>query len=282
MKSWKIGALAGLIAGIVYGIINSILTIYILETGLPFYTIPITPIPNVGLGVMIIDISWSVGLGIIYSKIYHLIPGKTISKGLIYGLGLCLIFYIRNMTFFYFYSNIPPAIHALMSSFIPIVFGLVLGVLYEFLHNRYYPIKEELKIKKYRTWSGIYPGAFAGLAGGLVTPIGNLIFIKELYPRYAEDIGFFIGQTGTHVFFDMIWGIIFGIIFVRFYEEIPGKGIFKGIVFGTAMFFMTTLRGSFYFLANGQITWFLYLVITSYSMYLVFGLVLGYLYKPPK
>jgi len=282
MKSWQIGAIAGLIAGIAFGIIKINLDNYILKTGLPFWVEGPLPITQYIIGVMIIDIVWGIILGMIYSKIYHLIPGKKILKGLIYGLGLCLIYNIRTMTWDIFYSYFSAAIYELMFSFVPIVFGIVLGFLFEFLRNRYYPFKEELKIKEYHIQSGIYPGAFAGLVGGLVTPIGNLIFNKELHPKLVEDIGFFIGQTGTHVFFNMIWGIVFGIIFMRFYEKIPARGIFKGIIFGTVMFFMTTLRGAFYQLAIGELMWFLYLVFTSYSMYFVFGLVLGYLYKPSK
>ena len=99
-------------------------------------------------------------------------------------------------------------------------------------------IKEELKIRP-DIKGGIHPGAFAGFAGGTAVFVCNFLFYnKELWPKYSTDVVFLLGQFGTHAFFNMIWGAVFGILFVMFYEKIPREGIPKAIIYGMIIFLL--------------------------------------------
>lgn len=293
MKSWKIGAISGLIAGIVASIVTVVYLMILYDFGLPFYCAPYhypsPDIPFQGLAFIeiIFSIIWCVILGIIYSKIYDLIPGKGVLKGLVYGLGIYLIVGIRSVTFYMFYGDVFRAVSNFFIIFVWIAYGITLGIFYEFLYNRGYPKKKRLKIPKHNMTNGIHPGAIGGLSGGiLLYVIGTVGFLAGLWPNVVEDpdIYFIIFQFGTHVFFNMIWGIIFGMLFVMFYKKIPKQGMSKGIVFGLTIYFITTFRASIEFIACGYDigTSFLW-ITTSFIMMFTVGLVLGLLYrKPPK
>jgi len=88
----------------------------------------------------------------------------------------------------------------------------------------------------------------------------------------------------------MIWGIIFGAFFAKVYNLVPGKKIKKGLCYGLTMFLITScLIGAW------CVIWSIFhndwimarylagaLWITGTAQFIVFGLVLGYLYKPTK
>ena len=80
---------------------------------------------------------------------------------------------------------------------------------------------------------GIHLGAIAGLIGGIPIFIANILFFnRHLWSIPISEIGFLLGQLGTHLFFNMIWGIVLGIIYSKTYGVIPKKGVLKGIIFG--------------------------------------------------
>ncbi|MCW4033283.1 MAG: hypothetical protein NWF08_07855, partial [Candidatus Bathyarchaeota archaeon] len=166
MKSWQIGAIAGLIAGIIAGIVYSIFIKLAVSIG--FYDPSWRPIfENSFETNIILPIIWGMFFGIIYSKTRSLIPGKGASRDLFFGLILVLIIWIRHATFSLAYGWYLNAIGLFFTGFFKwIAFGLVLGLLYDFLCNRYYPKKKELKIKTYDMQGGILPGAIAGIVQG--------------------------------------------------------------------------------------------------------------------
>jgi len=293
MKSWKIGAVSGLIAGIVAGIYTVFIHVPMLfKLGLPYLSLPppVTPFAKIITVEIVINVIWGVFLGVVYSKIYDLIPGKNISKSLLFSLICYLINNIRGTTLLLFYGNTLSAISYMLFIFPWIAYALVLGFIYEFLQDRYLTINEKLKIKKHEIRSGIHPGAIAGLLGGIIAFITMVIGIAiGFWPSRIPDpdIGFFLSQLGTHAFFNMIWGVFFGMFFVMFYDRIPDKDIKKGIVFSLTIFFITTFRGNIHQIAYAdtpKLLLYSYEWITmGFFMFLTVGLVLGLLYrKPPK
>jgi hypothetical protein len=194
-----------------------------------------------------------------------------------------LIYSIRIGALGLFYGNLGAAISDFVVGFFTyIVFGVVLGILGNELLERRLASSERGKTERYDLKTGIYPGAFAGIAMGIsVFVIMATIFNPELYQRYATDFGFLIGQLGTHVFFNMIFVIIFGILYVMFYEKIPGKGVLKGIVFSLVIFLITSFRLGIYYLAYGLNTNFYMWSIAGFIYFPIFGIVLGYLYRKP-
>jgi hypothetical protein len=41
---------------------------------------------------------------------------------------------------------------------------------------------------------------------------------------------------------NVIWGIIFGFLYERFYDLIPGKGVMKGFVYGLLIWLVSNIR----------------------------------------
>ena len=161
----KAGIISGLVAGIIAGIVATILTPIIsvkygelvfpfafrlyMPTIFWFAVPPMTPVVIIAIIEMMVALVWGVILGIIYMKCYSSIPGNGILKGLIYGLFFHLILGIRVAIGKYIiYANIHEAVPWIIAGFPKwITYGLVLGIIYEFMQRRYRVPKEELKIK---------------------------------------------------------------------------------------------------------------------------------------
>jgi hypothetical protein len=176
--------------------------------------------------------------------------------------------------------------------------GLVLGILYEFLSDRYYPIKERKKIVTYDMSSGILPGAIAGFCGGMAASVIQIIGHATGYwgvpsgesSQIISTTEFWWSQAGTHTLINMIWGTIFGVFFAKVYNLVPGKKVLKGLYYGLIVY----LIASFYPVAIWTLKYIshglwepvlrsLLSQSTGFVQAIVFGIVLGLLYrKPPK
>jgi len=286
MKSWKIGAIAGLIAGIIGGIVSIFYAIYALKIGLGYYlleALSFIPVKQIAIVEIIVNIIWGIVFGIIYSKVYEIIPGKGISKGLVFGLIYYFIYCFRMFVLNLMYWAPWYSFTWLYMIVVYIPFGLVLGISYEFLSRKFPAKKERIVAIKYNIKSGINPGAIAGLAQGFVVFIGQLlIFNKEIYPKYASDLTFLISQLGTHAFFNMAWGIVFGIFYVMFYDKVPRKGIMKGFIYSMIILFFTSFHAGIYALMHGWLILGMQFIILPFFGFFSFGIVLGLLYKPKK
>jgi len=130
-NSLKIGAFSGLIAGIIAGIIFSIFITISLSMG--FWETPIQPLYQNHYGVnILIGIFWGIICGIIYSKTYNLIPGKSVLKGLCFGLIILSIMELRQSNFFIAYGWTLIVAGLIFTGFFKwIVYGSVLGYLYK-------------------------------------------------------------------------------------------------------------------------------------------------------
>ena len=285
-NSLKIGAVSGLIAGIVGGIVSIFYAIYTLKIGLGYYlleALSFIPVKQIVIVEIIVNIIWGIVFGIIYSKVYEIIPGKGISKGLVFGLIYYFIYCFRLFVLNLMYWAPWYAFPWLYGIVIYIPFGLAFGISYEFLSRKYPAKKEKIVAIKYNIKSGIHPGAIAGLVQGISVFIGQLlIFNKELYPEYASDLAFLISQLGTHAFFNMAWGIVFGIFYVMFYNKVPRKGVMKGFIYSMIIFFFTSFHVGIYALTHGWLILGIQFIILPSFGFFSFGIVLGYLYKPAK
>ena len=277
MKSWKIGAIAGLIAGI-FSIFVAIFTIKI---GLPYFWYPPSTIPidKIVAVEIIINVIWGIALSILYFRFYDLIPGRGIIKGLIYGMILGFIFSIRCATFDLAYSRISTPSWIIYT--IPsIVYGLVLEFCYEYLQRP--SDRKKLRPSKFDIAIAIQVGAIAGLIGGIVIDIAHVMFWNPLQEEFPKtiDFEFLISQLGTHSLINMLWGAFFGILFTMFYIRIPGKKILKGIVFAIIIFFITSFRfaiyGLLYELPPVFVAW-----GNAIFLFLAYGIILGLLYRKP-
>ncbi|WP_455276474.1 hypothetical protein [[Eubacterium] cellulosolvens] len=294
MKSWKIGAISGLIAGIIAGIVCE----YSNQLGnlLGLFD-PYWKAFNTGNIIINIPIFgfWGIILGIIYSRIYYVVPKKAILKGVIFGLFIWFITKIRLETFELAYGRFIQAVGAISYGFFMwLSYGLVLGILYESLHKKYNIPKEKKKIIRYDMSSGILPGAISGLCGGVAASVFAVMGqITENWGvltaggQLISTIEFWWSQAGTHILINMIWGTIFALFFTKVYNLVPGKGVKKGLYYGLILYAINV-----FMIGTYCVPWAIYhndwtmaqyyagaLWIIGGANAVVYGLVLGYLYK---
>jgi len=291
-NSLKIGAVSGLIAGIIGGIIGLISAMMQFSIGIQYFFLappPETPIIDIAVREIIINVIWGIVLGIIYSRIYDLILGRSWIKGIYYGVVLWILFNLRTafivgMYGLYMWSII------WMFMFTLIIYGLVLGILYEKLGSKYIEVKEKVEKGKFDIMKGVQAGAIAGFAYGVVVfltmTVSAYIGIFGQLPGTAEspyltDIGFMLNQLGSHAVVNLFWGAVFGVFYAIFYDRIPKEGILKGLCFALIIYFITSFRASVYFFAYGHIISSMNWFIAGILPVIVYGFVLGLLYRKP-
>ncbi|MCW4032907.1 MAG: hypothetical protein NWF08_05900, partial [Candidatus Bathyarchaeota archaeon] len=216
--------------------------------------------------------------------------------GLYYGLIIFLIYNVRIQSFWGAYGYYLDVIGFIFSYFFAwVAYGLMLGVLYESLLEKYTIPKVRKKIITYSMISGIIPGAIAGLADGFAASIANFIafaigIFKLPGAPTTLTFEFWIGQSGAHLFMNLVWGAVFGAIFARVYNLLPSKGIMKGLYYSLIIVSITSFFAGFFTIGWGLSYSFWPAIYTSlWNFFIAFlstgvalGLVLGYLYKPPK
>jgi hypothetical protein len=290
-SSLKIGIISGLFAGFVKAFVSIFISVpLIFRLELPYYFIPPppeTPFTNIIIMEIIYHLILGFIFGIIFSKAYRVIPKKGVLKGFVFGLFGYLVCNLYWVALFLPYGQLDIAATMVIYGLIGwIPFGIVLGFVYEFLHNRYHIPKKEPKIIQYNMIGGFYPGAIAGILGGVATFIANFTItydFAEFYaPGHTIDFGFLIGQLSGQIMFHMIWGIFFGLIYPKVYNLVPFKGILKGLCYGLIAQF---LIAEFPILVmnwgyGNFITVHMQLALGG-SNAIVYGIVLGLLYRKP-
>jgi hypothetical protein len=130
---------------------------------------------------------------------------------------------------------------------------------------------------------GVIAGSIAGLIAGIV-----MVFIANILPDlgltywYLEtpDAAPLVNPAIFEIVSNIIWGIFFGIIFSKVYDLIPGKGVFKGLIFGLVIYAFFNIRFAIF-----NYSYDLDLIAISVFLYvhpIVCGLVLGVLYRVPE
>jgi len=236
MKNWKIGAIAGLIAGIVFGIVSNKIDLPLaVYLGFAQHVSEYFEAPAISF--FLIDIFIGTILGVIYSRANRVIPGKAIIKGLLFGLFCILTYNIYFATIFLPYSAVMPGmVLSFIFGYLPswIAYGIVLGLVYKFLNDKFGILKKEPMVIKYDMRGGVLPGAIAGLLGGAASYCATFFLVYfglwPLIPRESIDFSFIISQLGTQIMIHLIPGTYLGAIYPRVYNLVPGKGILKGLV----------------------------------------------------
>lgn len=141
----------------------------------------------------------------------------------------------------------------------------------------------------YPLMRGFYAGLIAGCIGGLVYTVSELLETILGLPAGVPDLLTFnilMIHLGYAIPANGVYGGTFGIIYSKFYDGVPSKGVKKGFVFGLIIFFISNI-----FIASGNLlSWLLTGVeqyfLWSYSwamggftIWLPYGVVLGLLYE---
>jgi hypothetical protein len=136
--------------------------------------------------------------------------------------------------------------------------------------------------------NAILAGAIAGAVADPVLVVSGYMFgnIGILEPPGGREIwttSMVILLILAHLSLDIFWGMIGGAAFSYLYSLIPGKGAVKGLYFGLSIWVIKDVAaGSYLALTMNEVNSAIVLIIPGFFMWVVYGPVLGYLYKPPK
>ena len=119
--------------------------------------------------------------------------------------------------------------------------------------------------------SGAGAGAIAGLIGGIVGVISG--FIGSIIGLYEMPTGDIITISATMIVLTIVFGAIFGEIFAKFART-------SGLNFGLLIWFVKDIAAGVYIgLIDKLVSIAIALIFTGFFMWIVYGYVLGVLYK---
>jgi len=129
--------------------------------------------------------------------------------------------------------------------------------------------------------SGAIAGLFSGISGFVFTII-YADFMGLSYPYSPADIIPISNIATNEILLGVIWGAIFGIFYSILYDSIPGQGLSKGLTYGMLVFLISRIRPVFYAMTGGDIPNAIAITFVGFFMFLIYGILLGLLYKPKK
>ena len=134
------------------------------------------------------------------------------------------------------------------------------------------------------------------LAGAIAGAVADIAVLASVYimTLIFRNIGFFEPPGGfeiwnlsmimllgvAHLSLDIFWGMIGGVGYSFLYSLIPGKGAVKGLYFGLSIWVIKDVAaGSYLALTMMEVSSAIILIFGGFFMWIVYGPVLGYLYK---
>jgi hypothetical protein len=126
--------------------------------------------------------------------------------------------------------------------------------------------------------AGIVAGFITGIASLIFGGMGAQIFILEL--PLSTILEFLPFTATTHIGFNLVYGVIFGILFAKFYDVIPGKsGFKKGLFWGFIYAIVPEWWLASYSLAHGNFPTSFLWGYCGLIVIIFYGPPLGFLYK---
>jgi hypothetical protein len=273
-NSLKKGAIAGLVAGLIAGIVMVFIANILPDLGLSYYFLEkpeAAPLVNPVIVEIANNIIWGIFLGIIFSKIYDLIPGKGVFKGLLFGLAYYAFLNVRFAFFMTSYNQELIAISAFLYIH-PIVYGLVLGGLYRVPEKK-------IEISKHDKMWGFYSGVFAAIVFAIFVIVYYIELTSLGMKAQPLDIEYLIFQQGTHIVINMFWFGIFGALYAMLYDRIPGKNLMKGLYVGLIFWAMMSGRLGVYFILYGWPGWAMFWGWDAPDLFIIWGIMLDAFYN---
>ena len=101
---------------------------------------------------------------------------------------------------------------------------------------------------------GIYAGLIAGLITSIIPLVSDYSFsTMGILQQWQVCIDFLIRKIIIHIVNNAIWGAIFGLILIIFFDRIPGKWIKKGLIIGLILSIFAVIRPTFFWLTYGAV-----------------------------
>jgi len=127
----------------------------------------------------------------------------------------------------------------------------------------------------------IIAGLIAGFASGIVMFIFHISGLWELFSIYPffEPVNM---QTLalSNIIQGSIWGVVFGVFYALFYDYVPGIGVKKGLIYSLIVWIIIFVRSTFIKIIHVYYhTAILELFASFFAICIVYGLLIGYLYK---
>lgn len=130
-------------------------------------------------------------------------------------------------------------------------------------------------------------GAIAGSLGGLTASVMVYVYllsgILSMRAHYFEVPVF--SALIVFILLTAFYGSLWALLYSMFYDSIPGKGITKGLIFGLLIYLIKDVQAGTYlaFASSLQVELLnmaaLDLMTIGIYSWIVWGLILGYLYK---
>jgi len=137
---------------------------------------------------------------------------------------------------------------------------------------------------------GFYAGLIAGCVGGMGVTIIRILEVALSFPiivyPYFLEFDMIINHLGYSISAHGIFGGIFGIIYLKFYNRIPSKGVKKGLIFGSIIFLIANLTWassnfiSWLFIGIEQsFIWAYEFLTAGFFIWIPYGILLGVIYE---
>lgn len=133
------------------------------------------------------------------------------------------------------------------------------------------------------------------LAGAIAGAVMDMPLVAFAYVSTNMGVSFIIPPGGSseiwtpsmfmllgvaHLALDIFWGMIGGAAYSYLHNMIPGKGVVKGLYFGLSIWVIKDIAaGSYLALTMNEVNSAMLLISGGFFMWIVYGPVLGYLYK---
>jgi hypothetical protein len=133
--------------------------------------------------------------------------------------------------------------------------------------------------------NAVLAGLIAGLVSGIVSSL--LVFASLSIGLLGANIIGVAGQpeiTNSAIYtilLTVIFGTLVALIYAKFYDSIPGEGLKKGLYFGLMIWFVKDIMAAAYIvlpMMRPAIVG-VNLIVIGFYIWVIYGLVLGYLYK---
>ncbi len=131
----------------------------------------------------------------------------------------------------------------------------------------------------------ILAGVIAGLVSGIVSSL--LVFVSLSIGLLGANIIVSASQLQktnsaiSMILLTVIFGTIVALIYSKFYDSIPGKGLKKGLYFGLMIWFIKDIMGAAYIVLPMMQPAIIgvNVIVVGFYLWVIYGLVIGYLYK---
>lgn len=128
--------------------------------------------------------------------------------------------------------------------------------------------------------SGLVAGAVAGVVSGIISVVVGFIGSESVLGLYSTVPGSIESIIISMIVLTIIFGAIFGVLYSKFYDAVPLEGALKGLSFGLIIWLVKDIASAAYIgIVDRIIEVAIGLVFIGFFMWIVYGLVLGTLYK---